>query len=318
MRTLRLLTWDCMPAPEAIAAAAERAGVRAEIEAISTNEALLERMDDDGPYDVVFPSDYMVERLRAADRLAPLDPDSLPLDRLADWARATTFDPGCRHSVPFAFGTTGFLHDERLSGATSWTDLFDPPAGARVGMLDEVREVVGAALMARGHELNATAPDALADAEALLREQRPRVARYASDDFVSPVVDGDLAAHHSWSGQAALAVRRNPRLGYVVPREGAVLWITTAAIPADAPDPDASRHLIRELMDPELASVTTARYGYATPNLAARARLDAELRSDTALFPSDETLARCHVARDLRGDEALIERVWQSVVATPA
>jgi spermidine/putrescine-binding protein len=318
MAVLRLLTWHGMPAPESITEAARRTGVEAEVEGIASNEVLLERMDFDGPYDVVFPSDYMVERLRDAGRLAPLGAEALPLDRLADWARNTEFDPGCEHSVPFAFGTTGYIHDQRLGALSSWRELFDPPAGIPVGMLDEVREVVGAALLARGHSPNSTDESALADAGKLLRVQGPHVARRDSDDFLSAVIDGEVGVHHAWSGPAALAVREHPELRYVVPREGAVLWITTAAIPADAPDPAASLALIRELMDPELASATTARYGYATPNEAARALLEPALRDDTTLFPTAATLERCHVVRDLRGQEALIERVWADSLAQAA
>jgi spermidine/putrescine transport system substrate-binding protein len=318
VRTLRLLTWDCMPAPEALAEAARRTGVEVAADAISSNERLLERMDADGPYDVVFPSDYMVERLRSAGRIAPLEPGSLPLERLAGWAVATDYDPGCAWSVPFSFGTTGYLHDERLGEPSSWSALFDPPGGLAVGMLDEMREVVGAALLATGHSINDTSAAALAAARAVLEAQRPRVARYDSDDFLTPVIDGTVAAHHAWSGNAALAVRANPGLRYVVPGEGAVLWITTAAIPADAPDRAASAALIRELMDPELAAITTERYGYATANAEARALLPADLRDDATLFPSAATIARCQVARDLGEGEAAFDRVWQDVVAAVA
>jgi spermidine/putrescine-binding protein len=293
--------------------------VHAEIEGISSNERLHERMDEAGhPYDVVFPSDYMVERLRTEGRIGAIDTSGLPLDRLAGWAVAAPHDPGCRHSVPFAFGTTGYVHDERLRGATGWSDLFDPPASLVVGMLDEVREVVGAALMACGHSPNAVDDAALADAGALLARQRERVARYDSDDFLTPLIDGAVAAHQAWSGPAALALRSRPRLSYVLPVEGATVWVTSAAIPSDAPDPDLSLELVRELMDPELASITTARNGYSTPNEAARALLDAELRTDPVLFPPEETLARCHVPRDLGADESRLTAVWTALAAPAA
>ena len=157
--------------------------------------------------------------------------------------------------MPFAFGTTGYL--TRFEGATSWQDLFDPPARTRVGMLEEVREVVGAALIASGHGPNETSQPALAAARALLARQRPSVARYDSDDFITPVVSGEVGIHHAWSGPAVWGTRRQPRLRYVVPDEGAVIWITAAAIPAGAPDSVASTALLRELMDPELAALTT-------------------------------------------------------------
>jgi spermidine/putrescine-binding protein len=90
----------------------------------------------------------------------------------------------------------------------------------------------------------------------------------------------------------------------VVPEEGAIWWITAAAIPADAPAPVLSLALMAELMDPELAARTTLLGGFATPNEAARRALSRELRDDEALFPGLDTLARCHAVRDLGADEA--------------
>ena len=177
-------------------------------------------------------------------------------------------------------------------------------------MLAEVREVVGAALIAAGHSPNDTGAAALEDASALLERQRWQVARYDSDDFIGPVVAGNVIAHHAWSGPSSHAVRAHPGLRYVVPDEGAVLWVTTAAIPADAPDPDLSLSLLRELMDPDLAVYTTEHYGYATPNQAARRLLPRPLQADTALFPDADTLARCHVFRDAGPEEHRFADAW--------
>jgi spermidine/putrescine-binding protein len=313
MPTLRALTWPGMPAPQALAEAGRRLGVDVIAEAVASNELLLERMDA-ARFDLVFPSDYAVERLRADGRLLALDRDLLPLRRLAAWARDASHDRGCRHSVPFAFGTTGFLHDARRGAASSWRALFEPASGTRVGMLDEVREVIAAALLAAGRSPNATDSDSLSAAQALLRAQKPAVARYDSDDFVTPMLTGAVVAHHAWSGPAAIAMHGCPWLGYVVPDEGALLWITAAAIPIDAPDPPRSLALIGELMDPELAAATTRQYGYATPNEAARARLEPELREDRVLFPSPVTLARCHAARDLGGEEEKLTDIYRGLV----
>jgi spermidine/putrescine-binding protein len=307
-----------MPSPEALAEAGRRLGATVEVDVVASNELLEERMAAHGPYDLVCPSDYLVARLRAAGRLHDLDGAGLPLDRLAGWALEAEHDPGCRVSVPLAFGTTGYLCDEGLPGAGSWRALLEPGDGVRVGMLDELREVVGAALIALGHSPNATGEAELRAARELLERQRPQVARYDSDDFVGPVAAGEVAAHHAWSGPASRAVRADPRLRYVVPAEGAILWITSVAIPADAPDPDASLRLVGELMDPVLAAITTTAFGYATPNAAARALLAPELRHDPALFPDELTLRRCHALRDLGAGEALVAAVWSAVTRAPA
>jgi spermidine/putrescine transport system substrate-binding protein len=311
VRTLRVLSWPGMPARESLTEAGRRLDTEVTAEAIASNERLFQRMDVAAPFDLIFPSDYAVERLRAAGRLHALDRDLLPLDRLAFWAREAVHDPGCVHSVPFAVGTTGYLHDASLGAASSWRALFEPAAGARVGMLGEVREVLAAALLAAGCSPNATDSDSLSSAQSILRAQHPHVARYDSDDFITPLLEKAVVAHHAWSGPAALAMRSRPWLRYVVPEEGALLWITTAAIPIDAPDPAASLALIRELMDPELAATTTRCHGYATPNEAARECLEPELRDDRVLFPPQATLARCHSARDLGGEEQRMVDIYR-------
>jgi spermidine/putrescine transport system substrate-binding protein len=315
VRPLRVLAWPGMPAPEALDEAARRLGTSIRAPTAASNEALEALMDGGAAFDLVFPSDYLVERLAGAGRLVSLDRARLPLERVVEWAVAAVHDPGCAVSVPLAYGTTGYLTDARADGATGWDALFAPPVGARVGMLAEVREVVGAALIAAGHSPNDTSTRALADASGLLARQRRQVARYDSDDFIGPVLDGSVVAHHAWSGPSAHAVRTNPGLRYVVPEEGAVLWVTTAAIPADAPDPGLSHALVRELMDPHVAAYTAEHYGYATPNEAARRLLPRPLQADTALFPDDDTLARCHVLRDAGPDEHRFADAWVRGVA---
>lgn len=324
---LSMLIWPGMPADEALDAVEERIGVRVEAVAIATNEQLEERLRAGERYDVVCPSDYMVERLAARGELLRLDDGLLPgRAHLAAWARDPVYDPGERFSVPLAFGTSGYLYDrELLPGAGGWSALFDPPAGVEVGMLGELREVIGAALLASGLDLNAADEGSLARAEELLAAQARAgaVRRFDSDDFVTPVTAGLVAAHHAWSGPASVAVRGVERLDYAVPREGAVLWVTTAAIPAGCERPELAHAAIEALLDPAIARRTVEANGYATPNAAARALLAPELRDDPVLFPDEQTVARCSIVRDLgaaadRRLERLWERVSRAVPSRPA
>lgn len=293
---------------EAMRTVAHRMDADLEVLVISSNEHLEELLRDDEPFDVVFPSDYLVQRLRQNGRLLELGP--LPLARLEPWAVEAAYDPGCRHSVPFAYGTTGLLRGPSASGISSWGSMFAPPPGTVVGMLDEAREVVGAALIATGRSPNDCSEHALDAARELLLAQQHVVAGYDSDDFCEPVEAGRVAVHQAWSGPAAQAVRSLRGLSYVVPDEGAVFWTTTAAIPADAADPERSITIIRGLMEPELAALATAEHGYATPNRAARELLPSALRGDPALFTDHATRERCHVLVDLGPDEARLLEVW--------
>lgn len=310
---LRVLAWPGMPGDESLAEAGSRLGKAIEIEVVSSNEELEGRLGGDPPFDLIFPSDYLVQRLAATEGLVEHTLPATALQRLASWALEADHDPGCVWSVPFAYGTTGYLCDVSAGRCgPSWRSLFDPAGCGRVGMLAEIREVAGAALIATGHDPNDVTTEALAAARDLLELQLPRVARYDSDDFVSPVVEGEVSTHHAWSGPASLAVRAHRRLRYVVPREGAIMWITAAAIPAEAPEPEISQALIAELMDPVLAARTTQLHGFATPNEAGRDLLPEGLRDDPALFGDDGTLARCYRLSDLGADEGRLAAVIPS------
>jgi spermidine/putrescine-binding protein len=347
---LRMLVWPGMPADEALDLVARRIGVEVEAVAISTNEQLEERLAAGERYDVITPSDYMVERLASAGALRALDPALLPgRAGLAGWARSPVWDPDERWSVPLACGTTGVLYDRSAipdAAERGWGALFDPPPGARVGLLGELREVIGAALLACGRDVNATDDVSLAEAEALLTRRAEAVVRFDSDDFTGPVVDGAVVAHHAWSGPAAAAIRAEAarasaaptagatptagaarggasRLAYAVPREGAILWVTTAAISAQTERPELAHAAIETLLDPQIARITVERNGYATPNAAARAVLAPELRDDPVLFPPDDVLAGCATVRDVGADgEERLARLWARVSrggrATPA
>lgn len=315
-----MLVWPGMPAPEALEQVAARIDVALDCDEISTNEQLEARLLAGERYDLVMPSDFMVERLAARGMLAPLDPALLPArDVLAPWVRRPVWDPDERWAVPLAFGTTGYLYDpERLPGAGDWRALLAPPAGISVGLLDEPREVIGAALLAAGERFDATGEGALAAARALLLRGAATgaYARRDSDDFVTPVRAGTVAAHHAWGGQVAAAVRADARLAYAVPEEGAVVWVTTVAISSGCDRPALAHAAIGVLLDPQVARLNVERAGHATPNAAAQALLAPQLRDDPILFPSAAVLERRLTVRDL--DEAAAARLdalWAEVVA---
>jgi spermidine/putrescine-binding protein len=314
VQPLRFVTWDGMPDPGAVEEAGRRIGREVETVVVSSNEDLERLLADGGPFDLITPSDYLVEKLIAAGSLLELDRDRLPgLVSLAAWVSDPSWDPGNRHSVPFAFGTTGYLFDRRqVDAPASWKTLFEPSAEVKVGLLAEVREVVGAALVAAGHGLNDTGEDQLRDAEAVLTAAAPSVASISSDDFISPVGEGRVGVHHAWSGPASRAVAGSGYLDYGLPREGSVLWVTTAAVPADAPDPDAAQALIAELMKPELARLAVENGGYSSPNEATRQALDRSLGRDPILFPEEAVLRSGLIVESLDpGAEKRFEAVFE-------
>jgi spermidine/putrescine transport system substrate-binding protein len=302
-----------MPAPEALDRVSSLVDVSFVVSRVSSNEDLELALDDD-EYDLVCPSDYLVAKLVRQGRLELLDHERLVnLTHLSEWCWDMPYDAGCRHSAPLAFGTTGYLA-ERGSHDGSWRSLFNPGCGVRVGMLGEVREVIGAALRAAGHSLNDSRSDALADAETLLLAQRPSVDSYSSADFVTPILSRSVQTQHAWSSPGYLAVAEDSDLEYVVPTEGAMMWVTTAAIPIDCPVKEVALAALDALLLPEIAALTTVCSGYATPNRSARDALDRSIRDNRVLYPCDDVLRRCELASDLGRGEARMQALFDSIV----
>lgn len=310
---LRTIVWPGMPDRSALARAAEATGRDLEIVVVSSNEELERLMTERGPWDLVTPSDYMVEKLVAAGRLIELDPEGrLDRNRLAEWCRRPEYDPDERFSWPLAFGTTGILFDrELIPGSLYWREFFQPASGVKVGLLSEIREVIGAALLAIGRPPNSTDPMDLAAAQELLERQRPAVGSISSDDFTGPVIRGEVSMHQAWSGPAAAAARGHQRFGYAVPEDGALLWVTTAAIPADAVDPAGARRLLENLIKPANGRLAVENGGYSTPDEQIRAVLPDPVGADPILFPDPEVIRRCDrlVSIDETAEQALRD-VW--------
>lgn len=312
-RPLRAIVWDGMPDGSALDQAADVLGRRLELQVVSSNEDLERLLESGGPFDLIFPSDYLVEKLAADRRLLDISSASgIDRDMLAEWSRHPFYDPDERYAVPFAFGLTGCLHRDDV-GLRSWSEFFEPEPGLKVGLLDELREVCGAALVMSGRSPNRVDDAAIDELSRILDRQAPAVASISSDDFTGPVERGDVGVHLAWSGPSSVAIRRSPGLRFTVPEEGALLWVTTAAVPADSPDPEAALRLIAELMEPRLARLAVERGGYSSPNAAAQDLLDAGLRDDPVLFPSEEVIGRCGSLKALSPDEeSSLLRLWES------
>jgi spermidine/putrescine transport system substrate-binding protein len=304
-----------MPSEAGFARVAESLGIELAVSRVSSNEDLEEAMLSDC-FDLVCPSDYLVERLVRQGRLVELDRSALPaISSLAAWCFDQSYDLGCAHTVPLAFGTTGFLvWTDCWSGRSSWDPLLRPSGGHEVGMLGEPREVVGAALKACGFSLNDTSEWALNEAQLLLLGQQSSVVSYSSEDFISPLVARRVVVQHAWSSPGYLASEANPRIRYVVPAEGATLWVTTAAIPISSTRMEEGHAVLNALLEPGIAAITAVSSGFATPNEDARSRLPARMRDNLTLYPDEDILARCEVMHDLAKDEATMTAVWSSLM----
>src|SRR5688572_18033693 len=258
-----------------------------------SNETLLATLQAGGAdYDLIVPSDYMVQVLISEGMLMELDYSAIPNMQHIDEVNLNTyFDPEQKYTVPYFWGTSGFALDTSVvtDYTDSWSVMFDTnsPYCGQISMLDDQRETLGAALMYLGYSINDTDPAHLEEAKNLLIEQSKCVKAYDSDTNGDLLVAGETALAHIWTGAFIVAKAEKESLEYVIPKEGTTIWQDNLAIPAGAPNAYTATVFINYLSDPEIAAQNAEYIGYASPNLAAKEIIDPSLLSET-IYPTGE------------------------------
>jgi spermidine/putrescine-binding protein len=317
---LNVYIWSEYLPQEVVDEFAARTGVEVNVDLYDSNEAVLAKLQSGvAGYDLVVPTDYMVEILIAEELVQELDHDRLPNLRNVDPRFLDkTFDPGNRHSVPYMWGTTGLGYDRRSTGGPidSWAAVFDPRFEGRILMLDDMREVFAVALKSMGHSLNATDPTVLEQAAAKLKGQKRLVRTYDSGDFENVLAAGDVDLAHGYNGQFAKVVADAPeRLAYVVPKEGATLWIDGICIPTGARNVANAYRFLDYVLEPEVAARIVNGISYASTNAAARPFIDPRILGDPAVYPPDDVVANCELIEDIGEATTLMDRYWTEIKA---
>jgi len=321
--TLKIFNWSDYIDEDLIAEFEKLAGCRIVYDNYSSDSELETRLATGaGSYDVVFPSDRALTALIAKELLQPIDRSRLPNFRHLDPKfLGRPFDPENRFSTPYFLGTLAMgVRTDFVRGEAHGLDpLFDAANGGRITMLDDMENVIAAALCHRNLPLNSVDTADLATAEQLLMEQKPLVQAYTSDSYRERLISGEAWAALGWSGDLLQAdtelvdMRGGARVAVVIPPQGTMLWMDSMVIPARAERVDLANAFIDFLLDPRVAAANAKKVNYATPNAAARAFLPAETLANRSIYLPDELIDRCTWLEDRGQQIEKIERVWRAV-----
>ena len=317
---VNVFNWEDYICDEVIDLFEEETGIKVNYMRFTTNEDMLVQVQADPKnYDVIFPSDYIIERLISEDLLEELDYSQLPNAQYTlDWLKTPDYDPEGKYSVPYMWGTVGILYNKTLVSApiTSWTAMWDEQYVDNVFMMDSIRDTLGVTLKMLGYSMNTRDMDALNEAKDKLIEQKKAgiVKAYQVDETKDKMIAGEAAMGLMWSGDAAYAMSFNDDLAYVVPEEGSNVWVDGMCIPKGAKNYENALKFIDFLCRPEIALMNFEEIWYCTPNSGAIELIDdPEVLADETLFPSDETIARCEFFHDISQDIQTYNRIWLAV-----
>ena len=306
---------------ELLAAFEAETGINVEYTTYESNEEMLTKVQSEAAiYDLVVPSDYMVDTMRREGLLLELNFDAMPnAANIAPEFANPPFDPDHKYSVAYQWGTTGIgMTYEVLDilGESTWAVIFDADTAAlvpgSVSMLDDAPETVSAALKYLGYSIedviNNQNEDAVREAGELLRATNDRLLKYDSVTFGDDLVNGEVDVAHGWSGGFALSIDEADAYEthvYTIPAEGGVRWVDNMSIPHNADNICSAHAMINFLTDAENGATLTNWTFYASPNSASTPHIDSEILEDPGIYPPPEVDARLELIPHA-GDMALL------------
>lgn len=307
--------------PEVLTMFEEETGIDVVYEEFETNEIMYPKIQSGAiAYDVVCPSDYMVQRMIENDLLAEIDFNNIPNLKYIDstyMEQSRQFDPENKYSVPYLFGTVGILYNKTMvdEPIDSWSVLWDPKYKDSILMQDSVRDAFGVTLKYLGYSLNSTDLDELNEAKNLLIKQKPLVQAYVVDQVRDKMIGNEAAIGVIYSGEALYTKQENPNLEYVIPKEGSNLWIDSWVIPKNAKHKENAEKFIDYLCRPEIAKMNFDYITYSIPNSEGRKLIEEDwMRESKVAFPDPEDLANCETFKFLGDDnDAVYNQLWREV-----
>lgn len=318
---LNFYNWDTYIGENTLADFKEASGIDVSMSLFADNDELFARLREGNPgFDVIVPTNDYCERMIVADMLQKLDHAKIPnFKNVAPAFQEAAFDPGRQYSMPYMWGTMGIgYRKSAVDGVpSSWKSVLeDDRYAGRIALLSESRTMLGMAAKYLGYSMNTTNPDEIKAAEELLIKQKPNVKVFAEDNGQDLLLSGEVDLTVEWNGDILQIMAEDPDVSYVVPDEGSLLWQDTLCIPKGAPHPDNAHAFIDYILAPEPGAEIADFIQYATANQAARELLGPEYNENPAIFPTDETIARCEPQIYLGEDaQRLYEEAWTRVMA---
>lgn len=249
-------------------------------------------------YDLVIPSDYMVERMISEGMLEKLDFGNIPNTELISQARLKpAYDPTGEYSVPYMWGTVGLIYNSAMieEELTSWGALFNPEYAGQILMFDNPRDAFGITLKYLGYSMNTTSEAEIREAYELLAEQKPILQAYVMDKIFDKLEGGEAALGPYYAGDFLTMKENNPDLRYALPEEGSNVFTDAMCIPKGAANKENAEKFINFMTSTDVSVANMDVTGYNSPNDEAVELYSEELDAEAAavMFPSEEKIAKC-------------------------
>lgn len=248
-------------------------GVRVIVENFDSNEMMYTKLMAGDRYDVIIPSDYMIERLMNENFLQPLDKSMIPnMENMSDAVLGMSYDPDNTYSIPYFWGSVGLVYnhenvDPAVIESEGWEVLRNTDYAGHIYIYDSERDSFMMAFKALGYSMNTEDPNEINDAyEWLLQMNNTMSPVYVTDEVIDGMMNGYKDIAVVYSGDAAVVLDENEDMSFYMPSQGTNIWCDAMVIPANAENPKLAHEFINYMLTYEAAFDNTETVGYTSPN----------------------------------------------------
>jgi spermidine/putrescine transport system substrate-binding protein len=274
---------------------------------------------DQKAYDLIVASDDLIREMHESKLLALLDYSKIPnFKHISKQYINGPADTEQKYSVPYLFGTTGMVVNTKYikENTDSWQVLFDKRYKGKIAMLNNSFEVSSVASKLLGYSINDTSNEKFAKMTPKLHEQKPLLQGYMDVMTIKDLlIEEKLWAAQIYSGEGLTAVDENENLEYVIPKEGAPIWIDYFAVPRFAQHKEEAYIFLNYILRPEVNAAIASELWYATPNEAATPHMDPEVTQSPSVYPPPAIRARCEFFMDTGEATPIFTKLWTNLLA---
>ncbi len=297
----------------------EETGIKVIYEMFTQNEDMYMKLKEGGSnYDLIFPSDYMLEKLIEEDMVQKINTSSIKnMKNIGKEYLNMDYDPKQEYSIPYLWGTVGILYNSKFikEKVDSWDILWNKKYDQKIIMMDSTRDSIGISLIRNGYSMNTRNLKELEIAKKDLIKQKSIVRAYLVDEMKSQMVNEGAYLAPAYSGDAIDAMSENEDLRYSVPKEGTNLWFDTMAIPQNARNVKNAEKFIDYILEAKNAAKIVDYIGYSSPNNEAVKLLDKEVQESEVSYPDLNKLGKYEIFKNPSDINSVYTDIWAEVKA---
>ncbi len=285
----------------------------------SNEECYSKVKNSPGEYDIIIPSDYMVDIMINENLLSKLDMSKLPNIKHIDslfLGENKGFDFKDEYSAPYMWGSTGFARNRDYidKEIKSWKDVFNG-SSKNITVLDDIRFTLGSVLMFLDKDPNTLNKTDIEAAASYLKSNSDRIKVWTQDSPKDMLINGDALVSYAWSGDVLQAAKQNNAIEYILPEDGALIFQDGICIPKGAPHNELAHEFINFILRPDVSAEITNTIMYGNPNTTAHQLIKPFILNNKAIFPEKEYLEKCKRIKDVGDMMDTYNELWNSIRA---